>query len=316
MTPIALITDFPWLDVEVERAVLEASGIAVASGTPKAGTAAEIEALVRSTNPNAILTCWAPVSAAAIGLPGELKIVARMGVGLDNIDVAAATRRGAIVTNVPDYCVNEVADHTTCLVLNLCRGAVAFDRDVKQGRWESGSAKLLRLAELTVGIIGVGRIGRATAGRLAAFGCRILGHDQPNVALPDVVTRSSLAQIQEQADVIVLHVPLSKETHHLVDDAFIGKLARAPVIVNTSRGGLIDNAALIRGLDEGRIRAAALDVIEGEPNPPREITLRQDVIVTPHVAYLSTSSLIELRRRAAEEVARVLTGKAPLFPCN
>jgi D-3-phosphoglycerate dehydrogenase len=279
--------------------------------------------MVDTLDPIAIMTCWARVSSAAIERPTRLDIVARMGVGLDNIDVSAATARGAWVTNVPDYCVEEVSDHAIALLLDLWRGVTRMDRDVKEGQWNPGAAKAYRVAEKTVAIVGYGRIGRATARKLRGFGCRVLANS-PSLLLEhrsgdeiaDGIVAADLELIQRSAHAIVIHAPLTKQTHHLIDDAFIARLEFSPVIVNVSRGAVIDNQALVRGLDDGRIEGAGLDVVEGEPAPPRFVTSREDVVATPHVAFASDASLEELRRRSAEEVVRVLGGQRPTHACN
>jgi D-3-phosphoglycerate dehydrogenase len=314
--PKVVLTDYPWPDFEIERGVIEGAGFALAVGPSEAAPAADIDKLVAAHDPVAILTCWAQVSAKAIAAPRDLRIVARMGVGLDNIDVAAATARNAWVTNVPDYCVEEVSDHALALILGWSRGVVALDREVKQGLWQPSSAKVLRLRALTVGLVGLGRIGRLTVRKLAGFGCRVIAADPAVKDAPEGVEIVSLDTVCAEADVIVLHVPLLPATTHIVNDAFIAKCKRKPLLVNVSRGPLIDNDALIRGLDSGQIGAAALDVVEGEPTPPAALVTRPDVIVTPHIAFLSPVSLAELRRRSSEEVVRVLQGNRPHFPCN
>jgi D-3-phosphoglycerate dehydrogenase / 2-oxoglutarate reductase len=313
-----LLTDHPWPDVSVERSIIAAAGFELAAGPAgEAPSATEVAEVVARHDPVAILTCWAPVSAAAVTAPTQLAIVARLGVGLDNIAVAEATARGAWVTNVPDYCVDEVSDHAVGLVLAAYRGITVFDREVRQGRWRPGTAALLRLREATVGIIGYGRIGRMTARKLAAFGCRLLVCDPMLREPPSApIEAVELSVLQASADVIILHLPLTSTTYHLVDDAFVARLGRRPLLVNVSRGGLVDNAALRRGLTARRLAGAALDVVEGEPDVPPELLARDDVIITPHVAFSSISSVLELRRRACEEVVRVLRGEFPRYPCN
>ena len=310
-----LQTDFAWPDVSIERAVIEAAGHELVAGPAVPLSAEGIEALVRTHDPVAIMTCWAQVSAAAIAAPRDLKIVQRIGVGLDNIDVTAATSRGAWVANVPDYCIAEVADHATALLLDWARGTVAFDADVKRGEWNPAKAKLRRVAELTVGIVGVGRIGAATAQRLAAFGCTVLGYSRAPkptgsvafVAFDDLLARS---------DVVIIHAPLTDETNQMFGASTLSRMKRGAFMINVSRGPIIDNDALLAALTDGQLSGAGLDVIDGEPNPPRALVERPDVIVTPHVAFSSDASLAELRRRSAEEVVRVLTGERPHFPCN
>lgn len=319
-----LLTDHPWPDIEIERDLIEAAGYELVGGPIEAPAAAVVEALVAQHDPIAIMTCWAQVSQAAIERPTQLQIVARLGVGLDNIAIAAATARGAWVTNIPDYCVEEVSDHAVAMALGFWRGIAAMDRDVKQGQWNSASARMRRVADMTVAIIGYGRIGAATARKFSqGFGCRVLVHSRSLLSesgvghsLQSGVTVADIGTIQREADAIVIHAPLTLATQHLIDDAFLAKLKRKPLMINVSRGGIIDNDALVRALESGLIGGAGLDVIEGEPAPPKSVTGRADVIATPHVAFSSDASLAELRRRSAEEVVRVLRGERPHHPCN
>jgi D-3-phosphoglycerate dehydrogenase len=319
-----LVTDHPWPDLTIERSILEAAGHRVIAGPEATPDAAYVEAMTAEHDPIAIMTCWARVSATAIARPSELRIVARMGVGLDNIDLPAASARGAWVTNVPDYCVEEVSDHALALLLDLWRGVTAMDRDVKAGNWNPGAARGRRILDMTVGIIGFGRIGQSTAMKLAnGFGCRVLVTsptllrlNHPGATLAERVEVADLATMQREADAIVINAPLTPDSRHTLDDAFFGALTRKPLIVNVSRGGWIDNDALVRALDGELVSGAGLDVVEGEPTPPRRLVDRIDVIVTPHIAFASDASLAELRHRSAENVVRALRGDKPLNICN
>jgi D-3-phosphoglycerate dehydrogenase / 2-oxoglutarate reductase len=270
------------------------------------------------------MCCWSPVSARAIESTPGLKIVQRLGVGLDNIAVAAATARGVWVTNVPDYCVEEVSDHVIAMLLGTWRGINAFDRQAKLGHWNPASANLKRTRNMTVGIIGYGRIGQATARKLACgFNSRVLVYSRSLLKthrdgdeLEPRINAASLETIQTSADAIVLHLPLTPDSQRIIDAKFLARVKRKPLLINVSRGGLIDNAALLEALDDGLLCGAALDVIDGEPTPPRELMSRSDIIVTPHIAFSSDASLLELRQRCTEEVVRVLHGEKPLHPCN
>lgn len=248
-----------------------------------------------------------------------------MGVGLDNIAVGAATERGAWVINVPDYCVEEVSDHVLALLLGHWRNVVALDRESKQGHWNPASAAPRRVRNMTVGIIGYGRIGHATARKLTqGFGCRVLVNSPRLLLSPGGAGRecdpgvfvADLATVQREADAIVLHLPLTLATRHVINANFLAACVRSPLLVNVSRGGLVDNDALVRALDTRQLSGAALDVVEGEPAPPANIIGRADVIATPHIAFLSDASLAELRQRSCEDVVRVLRGEKPVHPCN
>jgi D-3-phosphoglycerate dehydrogenase len=319
-----LLTDHPWPDVLIEQSILHAAGFKLIAGPIEAQPAEIIEASVVRHAPSAIMCCWAQVSERAVQSAPKLKIVSRMGVGLDNIAVAAATAQGAWVTNVPDYCVEEVSDHAIAMILAHWRGINDFDREAKLGRWNSASANLKRIRTMKVGIVGFGRIGQMTARKLSqGFSTQVMAnspsllrqHAEGTEIAPQIKV-ASIAAIQAQADAIVLHMPLTADNRKMVNASFVAGLKRKPLIVNVSRGGLIDNAALLSGLDSGQVSGAALDVIEGEPTPPKEIMSRPDIIVTPHVAFSSDASLEELRRRCAEEVVRVLRGERPHHPCN
>jgi D-3-phosphoglycerate dehydrogenase len=311
-----LLTDRAWPDDTVERAVLDAAGIALVAGPADAAPAAAIESLVAGHQPDAILTCWAPVSAAAIAASPALRVVARMGVGLDNIDVDAATRQGVLVTNVPDYCVEEVSDHAVALVLAWTRGIALADRQVRAGRWEPAGARLRRLSALTCGVIGYGRIGRSTARKIAALGARVLAHAPRPPADSGEVQFVALEELLARCDAVIVHAPLTSATHHLIGARELSLMPRGSLLVNVSRGGLVDTAALAEALASGRLSGAGLDVLEGEPAVPPELLEHPGVVITPHIAFASDASVLDLRRGAAEEVVRVLSGQTPFFPCN
>lgn len=310
-----LQTDFAWPDDSIERAVIEQAGHRLVTGPSTPGSVAEIEALVQQHGPQAIMTCWAQVSAQAIASAPDLRIVQRIGVGLDNIDVAAASAHGAWVANVPDYCVEEVSDHAVALLLDWARGTVHFDRDVKLGHWEPAGARLRRVSDLLVGIIGYGRIGRRTAEKLRGFGCTLMASKHGDAQPQDIETLD-LDTLLGQSDVIIVHAPYTPQTHHLIDARRLALCRQGAYLINVSRGALVDNDALLAALAAGQLSGAGLDVIEDEPTPPRVLVERGDVIVTPHVAFSSDASLAELRRRSAQDVVRVLAGQSPHHPCN
>ena len=316
-----LLTDYAWPDVTLETDVIEDAGFRLVTGPAKPAAAGVIAALAAEHQPAAIMTNWAPVSAAAIAATRELRIVARLGVGLDNIAVDEATRRGIWVTNVPDYCIEEVSDHAIAMVLAWARGIIPFDREVKAGRWEPASARLRRVRDLTCGIIGFGRTGRRTAEKLHGFGVRLLTHTRSAHKIaggdvgPDGIEMTPLEDLLRRSDVVIVHVPLAADTRHLLDRERFALMKSGAFLVNVSRGAVIDTSALIDALGGGRLAGAALDVLEDEPHVPPGL-LRPDVILTPHVAFSSEASLREVRRKASEEVVRVLRGEQPRQPRN
>ncbi len=315
--PTVLITDFPWPDLEIERAILGEAGLTLVAGPPRMSPAAEIEALTLKHDPVAMMSCWARLSARAIANAPSLRHIARLGVGLDNIDVAAATARGVLVTNLPDYCVEEVSDHAVALLMAWARGLIPLDIEIKRGRWEPATVGLHRMQALTVGIVGFGRVGRRAAEKLSGFGTRVLASGRGPIAdAGPSVEAVSFDALLADSDAVIICAPLTDATHHLFDDRRLGQMRPGAFLVNVTRGGIVDNDALVRALDAGRLSGAGLDVVEGEPNPPAALTGRADVIVTPHVAFSSASSVAELRTRVSQEIVRVHRGQAPEQPCN
>lgn len=308
MTYTVLLTDRAWPDDEIEREIIESAGLTLLAGPASPASPEEIEDLVRIHQPGGILTCWAPVTAAAMRSAPELKIVARLGVGLDNIAVDAATALGVWVTNVPDYCVEEVSDHAVGFALAWTRGLIAFDRSVRAGTWNPASAKLRRLANMTVGILGFGRIGRATSRKLAGFGCRIVAHDPFASEDAPSISLVSMTQLLIESDIVIVHAPLTKETRHLINGESLSAMKPGGLLINVSRGAVVETEAVVAALRSGHLSAAALDVIESEPHVPQQLLDCDGAFLTPHVAFSSDASLLELRQRATKEVVQVLQG--------
>jgi len=306
-----LITDYAWPDTEIERQVIEGAGFRLVAGPAEPAPAAEIEALVVKHQPVGILTNWAMVSAKAIGSSPDLKIVARLGVGLDNIAVDEATRRGMWVTNVPDYCFEEVADHSVGMLLAFTRGIMHFDREIRAGRWQPATARLRRLKTMTCGIVGFGRIGRSTAQKLKGFGARVLAYTRSPSKEEHVDEFLPLDDVLRQSDAVIVHIPLTAETKHLINRQRLALMKKGAFLINVSRGAVIDTSALIESLQSGHLGGAALDVLENEPNVPPALLALPNVLLTPHIAFTSDASLRELRQWASEDVVRVLRGERP-----
>ncbi|MFZ0501912.1 MAG: C-terminal binding protein [Steroidobacteraceae bacterium] len=317
MTPHAtvLLTDYAWPDNTLEAGLIAAAGLRFIAGPAKAATAEVIEALVTEHQPAAIMTNWAPVSRAAIAGSPPLRVIARLGVGLDNIAVDEATRRGIWVTNVPDYCVEEVSDHAVGMLLAWARGLTQYDREVKAGRWEPAGAKLRRVRDLTCGIIGFGRTGRRTAEKLRGFGVRLLAHARRLVDDARDVEMTSLEELLRRSDVVIVHLPLTADTRHLLDRERIALMKPGAFLINVSRGAVIESQALVDALEGEALAGAALDVLENEPHVPPGL-LRPNVMLTPHIAFSSDASLRDVRRKASEDVIRALRGERPLEARN
>jgi D-3-phosphoglycerate dehydrogenase len=301
------VTDHPFRDLDIERSVLEPSGYAVEEH--QCATADEVaEACADAVG---VLNTYAPMPAEVIERLARCRAISRYGVGLDTIDLDAAGARQIAVSNVPDYCVEEVALHTIALLLAAHRRIVRGDRVVREGTWGALTAgPVRRLEGQLLGLVGLGRIPRSVTPKALALGLRVAGHDPfvPDGEWPAGVERfQELEDLAAAADFLSLHAPLTEETHHIVDEELIARMPRHAVLVNTARGGLVETDAVARALAEGRLGGAALDVLESEP-PPSDLTLlsEEEAIVTAHQAFYSEEALRELQRKAAENLLDAL----------
>lgn len=242
----------------------------------------------------------------------KCKVIVRAGVGYDMIDVNACRAHGIEVCNVPDYCTDEVADHAIALLLALQRKLFQHHQFVQKGLWDGTLVSdVRRLNTLTLGVIGFGAIGRRFAAKMKEITPNIVAFD-PYVADEHFqklgVRKVNLEKVCLESDLISLHCPLTTENFHIISRKMIKEMTRKPIIINVSRGGLIDQDALIEGLKSGVINAAGLDVIDGEPNLPSELLELENVIITPHTAWYSIEAELEDRTRSVEEVLRVING--------
>jgi D-3-phosphoglycerate dehydrogenase / 2-oxoglutarate reductase len=282
----------------------------------------EDEVIARTRDADALVVSFSPVTRGVMGALEGLKTVVRTGVGYDVIDVPAATELGVIVVNIPDLWVREVANHALALLLAWNRQIVTSDRQVHAGVW-SGRVPGDRTGSLhgeTVGIVGLGNIGSAFARRVAAFETKVIACD-PYVdegRFADLgVERVSLETLAARADYVSIHTLLNGETRHLIGEAFFRRMKPTAILINTSRGPVVDEVALARALRDKRLAGAALDVWEQEPVAGDNPLLKMDnVIATPHAAYFSSAAVAQVPRRCGEEVARVLTGQRPLNVVN
>jgi D-3-phosphoglycerate dehydrogenase / 2-oxoglutarate reductase len=312
---VVVITDCDHDTVDPERAVLKVHDVELRRlhcRTPE-------EVAAQAGDADVLINQYVPITAEVLEALPRCRLVVRYGVGVDNVDVEAAARRGVWVANVPDYGRDEVADHTLALALAVLRGVVVLDRSVRDGVWDLGAARSLRrLATLTYGVVGCGAIGRAVARRAAGLGMRVLGYDIPQVRSEPPIERVPLEGLLEAADVVSLHAALTPESHHLIGAAALGRMRPTAFLVNTARGGLVDAAALLAALDAGALAGAALDVLEGEP--PDELGWRlarhPRVVATPHAAWYSEEAFHTLKTEVAREALRVLEGGRPRSPVN
>ena len=308
-----LLTDYAWPDLDIERAVLgeiEADLVVAEKTDPQSLAALAVRV-------DAIMTNWAKVPASVIEAVPDCRIVSRLGVGLDNIDIDYCSQHNIPVTNVPDYCVIEVAEHAISLLLAQARKVAFYHHQTKSGIYDlQAGAPLRRVEGQTLGIIGIGNIGRKLATKALALGLSVIASD-PYGKPMDGVELVELDVLLGHSDYVSLHVPLTPQTQNLIGADELAKMKPTAYLINTARGGLIDHAALTVALEAGRPAGAALDVQEREPpdldqppyNDPR-------VIVTPHAAFASTESLENLRRRTAQQVATRLAGGVPEHVAN
>ncbi|QWN35878.1 C-terminal binding protein [Cobetia sp. 4B] len=321
--PKVIITDHDFADIELEREILEKAGAQVIALQAKS----EQDLLEHAADCAAMINQYAYIGASTIAAMQRCQVIARYGVGTDIVDVAAATARGIQVTNVRNYCTEEVADHAISLWLALARGLFAYDRATHRGEWRwQSAAPLHRLRGQTVGIVSFGAIGQAIAQRAKAFGAQVITHDpyvdSATIAAHQVAAVDKGALLAE-SDVVMMQVPMTTETRHFLSEEEFRSMKPNALVVCTGRGPTIDNRALYKALSEGWIAGAGLDDPEEEPAKRKHWSPNDNplfslpnVIVTPHAAYYSEESLRAARTIAAQEVARMLTDQAPLNPVN
>jgi len=305
------ITDYSFPNLEIEESVLKPGGYNIISGQCK--TPETLIPLVRDAD--AVITQFAPIKADVIAAMQKARVIVRYGIGVDNVDLEAARQRGIPVCNVPDYCIDEVADHTLAFILGATRQVVANTNHVRAGQWGLAFPldQMRTLRDLTVGIVGFGRIGREVASRLAPFKCRRLVFDP--VVAPDAIRQLGcepvgLSSIIAESDVLTLHCPSTAQTRRLVNAASLAQMKRGAILINLARGDLVETAALVSALNSGQLSAAAIDVCDPEPIPA-DSQLRQlpNVIVASHVASASVKAVRTLRETAAGLAAKVLRGE-------
>jgi D-3-phosphoglycerate dehydrogenase len=310
-----LVTDYAWPSLDIERGILSEVGaelVVAETGDPD-------ELVTLAEGCDAILTNWRRVPAEALDIAGDCLVVSRYGVGLDNIPVDRATELGILVVNVPDFCLQEVSDHAMALVLACARRVARYARETREGTWRLDGPGLPRLAEQTLGLVGFGNIARALVPKARGFGMRVLAWT-PRLeggSAGEVEVARDLEDLLAESDYVSLHAPATPETTGLIGEQELRAMQPTAYLVNTSRGALVDEDALVRALREGWIAGAALDVLREEPPPADHPLLAFDnAIVTPHAAFYSDSAIVELQTKAATNVASVLTGALPATVVN
>lgn len=301
-----------YADLSIEREMLAGTGFELRPVKVQGEIPAEIN------DAAAIMTNEVPITESVAAKLSNCKVITRLGVGFDVIDVRGCREHGIEVCYVPDYGTEDVANHAIALLFTVHRHLLQYHRSVEQGRWEykvGGTIHLLR--ELRLGIFGLGRIGSDFASKMRIFVKDILGYD-PNLSRDRLeakgVIPSSPADIYSECELISLHLPYSSNSHHFISDREIALMKQKPILINVSRGGLVDTEALIRGLRSNHLSGAGLDVLETEPEVPRELLQLANVIITPHAAWYSVEASNKLRRTAIADVIRVLSGQRPNYP--
>ncbi len=307
-----LITDYAWSSLEPERKVLADAG----SEIIVAEIGEESELLTHAPMVDGILTCWQPVRETIIVAAKQCQIIARYGIGLDNIDVDAATENGIIVTNVPTYCVDEVSDHAMALLLACARKVTRFDGAVKSGKWDQNvGQQMYRLRAKTFGIVGFGNIARTLIPKAKAFGLIVNVYSprtEPELIKSLGANKISFEELLKTSDYISIHAPLTSETEHMFSEDEFRAMKPTAYLINTARGGIVDTDALYKALKINEIAGAGLDVLETEPPQEDAMLLNlENVVITPHAAFISEESINELQVTAAKCVADVLTGILP-----
>ncbi len=311
-----VLTDYVWESLDVEKKTLDGLASLVALQTMKSE-----EFLPEAKDCDALLNTYAgPITGEVMARMPECKIIARYGIGVDTIDIDAATAAGIIVTNNPTYCIEDVAEHTMALLLSCARKVAFYDRLVRKRRWEVPPGKpIFRLVGSTLGLVGFGNIARAVAVRAAAFGMRVLYYD-PFVEegqFPVPGEKKEIFEMLRESDFVSVHPPLARETRGMMNDEAFAQMKPTAFLINCSRGPIVGTEALVRALDAGRIAGCALDTTDPEPLPdPHALRDRENVIITPHAAWYSEQAMVGLQSGAPNEVRRVLTGEWPVNVVN
>ncbi|MGE7760038.1 C-terminal binding protein [Peribacillus sp. NPDC097895] len=307
-----LLTDYEFEHLQFEEDVFQESGLEI--DFIKAQCKTEEEVIEQAKDADAILNQYAPISRRVIESLENTKIISRYGVGVNTIDLNAAKEKGITVANVPDYGMEEVSNHALALLLSSARKVTLLNKEVKKGNWDFNvCVPIHRFNEQTVGVLGFGRIPRRFIEKVKPLGFKTAAYD-PFVSATDMaavgVQKMELDEIIREADYLSVHVPLIDETYHLINEDRLKQMKKNAIIINTARGPIIDETALIEALEKRTIAGAALDVTENEPVSNDSPLLRMDnVIITPHSAWYSEEAMVELRQKAARNIIQVLSGE-------
>ena len=308
-----VISDYVWPNVDIEKKFFKSKNINLVVSKNKDDLKNQI------IDADGLLFCFESIDETILRSSKKLKIAQRYGIGVDNIDIKVATELGIVVANIPDYCIDEVSDHAISMILSLNR-LLQRDSDlVKQGKWNEvkKDKRVYRLSNSTLGLLGFGRIGKRISEKAMSFGMNVIAYDpflkQNNVG---GVKLLDLNQVLSESDFISLHLPLNDQTNHIIDDKQFKLMKQDSILINVSRGGLINEDSLIKYLSSGKLRGVGLDVIETTIEKSNKLFSFDNVIITPHTAFFSQESSEELQLRSSQQLYDVLKGFKPKFFIN
>lgn len=308
-----VISDYVWPNIDIEKKFFDSKNIELVVSKNKSDLKKQI------VDADGLLFCFESIDEDILRSSKNLKVAQRYGIGVDNINIEVATELGIVVSNIPDYCIDEVSDHAMSMILSLNR-LLARDSDlVKKGLWNEikKDKRVYRLSEATLGLLGFGRIGRRISKKAKNFGLKVIAYDPYlNEKEIDDVEIHSLNKVLKDSNIISLHLPLTEQTNHIIDTEQFDLMNKDTILINVSRGGLINEEALIENLNNGKIRGAGLDVIESSTDKTNGLFSFDNVIITPHTAFFSQESSEELQLRSSMQLYDVLTGSKPKFLIN
>lgn len=306
-----VVTDYDFPDVAEERGVLSRADVELR--TAQATTVDEV--IEAASGAEGLLVQYAPITEEVFEAVPSLKVVARYGIGVNNVDVESATEHGVYVTNVPSYCVDEVPEHSLALIFACERKTSRFDAEIKDGRWDWKVGKpIQRLSGQTLGLAGFGKLPKRLIEKVEGLDFDVVGYD-PYITAEEFaefgVEKVEFDALLERSDIVSIHTPLTPETENMFDSDAFDRMRDDATLVNTARGGIVDVDALDIALRDGEIGAAGLDVMPEEPPEEHPLFERENAVLTPHVAWYSEESITELQRTAAEQVRTALEGDVP-----
>ena len=308
-----VISDYVWPNIDIEKKFFDSKNIELVVSKNKSDLKKQI------VDADGLLFCFESIDEDILRSSKNLKVAQRYGIGVDNINIEVATELGIVVSNIPDYCIDEVSDHAMSMILSLNR-LLARDSDlVKKGLWNEikKDKRVYRLSEATLGLLGFGRIGRRISKKAKNFGLKVIAYDPYlNEKEIDDVEIHSLNKVLKDSNIISLHLPLTEQTNHIIDTEQFDLMNKDTILINVSRGGLINEEALIENLNNGKIRGAGLDVMESSTDKTNGLFSFDNVIITPHTAFFSQESSEELQLRSSMQLYDVLTGSKPKFLIN